>query len=309
MSAKPAGFGAPSNSSNPPSRPSSAQGLRKARASGRTNTGRPLRSDSSSPASFGSASNSPISTPNPSNNGPPDQKAANEAFFASLGQANATRSADLPPSQGGRYQGFGNTPSPPPGSSHPSYGLSSAAAPSITDFQENPVAALGKGWSLLSAAVYGASRAVNESVIQPGMEKVRDPNFQAGVRGVVTEATKRAGDVGRSANQWGKNTLGVDVAQQVGDVVGTVRDKVGGGPERRGYGVVGQGYEGETSALYQDRDEDDFFGQYAGNGSHSPAGGNFSSGAQLSSHSTNTTSIASSTKKKNDDEWDEWKDF
>lgn len=147
---------------------------------------------------------------------------------------------------------------------------------------------------------------MNETVIQPGIEKVRDPNFQAGVRGYVTEATKRAGDVGRSANQWSKNTLGVDVAQGVGDVVGTVRDTVGGGPERRGYGVVDQRFEGETSALYQD--EDDFFAEYAGSAGqqHQQGGGSFSSGAQLPSRSTATT--APSTKKKEDD-WDEWKDF
>lgn len=168
------------------------------------------------------------------------------------------------------------------------------------------MAALGKGWSLLSAAVVGASRVVNESVIQPGMEKVRDPNFQAGVRGYVSEATKRAGYVGRSANEWGKNTLGVDVVQQVGGVVGTVRESVAGGPERRGYGIVGQTNEGENSALYQDREEDDFFGEYAGTSGQQAGGGTFSSGAQLSSRSTNA---ATAQTKKKEDNWDDWKDF
>lgn len=148
---------------------------------------------------------------------------------------------------------------------------------------------------------------MNEGVIQPGMEKVRDPTFQAGVRGYVTEATKRAGGVGRSANEWGKNTLGVDVARQVGDVVGTVKDKVAGGPERSGYGEVGQTFEGETSALYQD--EDDFFAEYAGSagsaGQQQQIGGTFSSAAQLPSRSTNATTSPA----KKEDDWDSWNDF
>ena len=38
----------------------------------------------------------------------------NESFFARLGQANASRPDDLPPSKGGKYQGFGGGSAPPP---------------------------------------------------------------------------------------------------------------------------------------------------------------------------------------------------
>ncbi|KAJ6538498.1 ArfGap-domain-containing protein [Mycena vulgaris] len=236
----------------PPSLSSSTDsaGLRKSRASARSNTGSSLRSDSSSPASFGS----PRGTPDLG----PDQKSANESYFATLGQANASRSAELPPSQGGRYQGFGSTPAPASPSQHPSYGMSSAAAPSFSDIQENPVAALSKGWSLFSAAVVGASRVVSENVIQPGMEKVRDPALQASVMGYVSEASKRAAVVGGAANQWSKNQLGVDVAGSVGGVVGTVKDKIGPSPARDGYGSVGMDNEAESSGLYHDDDEDLF---------------------------------------------------
>jgi len=296
QSAPPAG----GSTTSAPDRPSSAQGLRKSRAS----TGRALRSDSASPASFSSAnqnnnasatSNSPLSTPSIAF----DQKAANESYFSGLGQANASRPEHLPPSQGGRYQGFGSTPAP--SSQNPSYGLSSAAAPSLNDFQDNPVAALSKGWSLFSAAVVGASRVVNENVIQPGVEKVTDPNFQATVKGYVSEAGKRATDAGKTANSWGKSTFGVDVADQMGGVVGTVRDKIGAGPDRQGYGVVGQGYEGESSALYQDDEE--FFGEYSSGGqaSHSYA----------DTPTTNTSfhNAAPTTTKKKEEDWDDWKDF
>ncbi|KAJ7752817.1 ArfGap-domain-containing protein [Mycena maculata] len=278
----------------PPSLSSSTDsaGLRKSRASARSSTGMSLRGESSSPASFGNSS--PRGTPDLG----ADQKTANESYFATLGQANASRPADLPPSQGGRYQGFGSTPVPASPSQHPSYGLSSAAAPSLADIQENPVAALSKGWSLFSAAVVGASRAVSENVIQPGMERVRDPTLQANVMGYVSEAQKRAAMVGGAANQWSKNQFGVDVAESVGGVVGGVRDRIGPSPAQSGYGSIGMGGEEETSGLYHDDDDDDLFQEYK-HGEHydQPA-------------SQPGSAAPTSAKKTND--WDddaEWKDF
>lgn len=292
------GASSPNNAASPPGRPSSAQGLRKSRASARTGSGRPPRSDSASPASF-SNHNSPAPA-SPLSSAPfQDQKAANESFFATLGDANASRPADLPPSQGGRYQGFGSTPTPPPGAPHPAFGLSSRAAPSLSELQENPVAALSKGWSLFSAAVVGASKAVSENVIQPGMEKVMDPTFQAGVKGYVSEASKRAADAGRSANSWSKNAFGVDVAGQVGGVVGTVKDRVTGGPQQRGYSSMSQGGYGETSVLYHDNEDDDeFFDAFQSSSSHAPA---------VASPAPLTGGVTSAAKKQ--DDWDEWKDF
>lgn len=229
-----------------------------------------------------------------------DKKSANEAFFASLGQANASRPVDLPPSQGGRYQGFGNTPSSPPTSQHPSFGLSSTSAPTLQDFQENPGVALSKGWSLFSAAVAGASRVVNESVIQPGMERALDPNLHATVRGYMSEAQRRAQLAGHSANEWSKTQLGVDVADQVGGVVGTVKDKFGSGPQGSGYRTLSMHNEGETSALYHD-DTDDFFGEY------SDARTSSSQPSVQTTPGTSKTSV--SVPKSKDEDWDEWKDF
>jgi ADP-ribosylation factor GTPase-activating protein 1 len=175
--------------------------------------------------------------------------------------------------------------------------LSSAAAPSFSDIQENPVAALSKGWSLFSAAVGGAARVVSENVIQPGMEKVRDPTLQANVMGYMSEAQKRAAMVGGAANQWSKNALGVDVAESVGSVVGTVKDKIGPSPARDGYGTVGMHNEEETSGLYHDDDDDDLFSEYR-QGEHydQPA-------------SKPNSALPDSAKGKNSDWDDEWKDF
>jgi len=208
-----------------------------------------------------------------------------------MGQLNASRPVDLPPSQGGRYQGFGSSPSPPPGSQHPSFGLTSAAAPSISEFQENPVAALSKGWSLFSAAVVGASRAVSENVIQPGMERVTDPNLHANVMGYMTEAQKRAQLVGQSANTWSKNQFGVDVAEHVGGVVDGVKGRLGG-PERSGYGSLAQNYDEETSALYHD-DTNDFFTE-------------FSDGHKQEQRHITTSALATPPAVPKKDEWEEW---
>lgn len=302
-SAAPEGFGAGTRAADPTARPSSAQGLRKSRASARNGTA--LRGDSGSPAP-GTFQGSPDSTPSLSISA--DQKAANEAFFSRLGQANAARPDDLPPSQGGRYQGFGSTPAP--SSSAPPFGTTSRAAPSLTDFQENPAAALSRGWSLFSSAVAGATRAVSESVIQPGLEKVADPAFHASVQGYVAGASRRAGAAGRSANAWGREALGVDVAEQVGGVIGTVRERVGGGPQSRGYGTVGQGgaweYEQETAGMYRDEEDEQGAEEFGG----SAAAGERESRQEhgLSAEpSAGKTSAAASSKKA--DDWDEWKDF
>ncbi|KAI5114862.1 hypothetical protein M0805_004922, partial [Coniferiporia weirii] len=92
-SSPPPEFAPPRTGIESPGRPSSAQGLRKSRASGRTSTGNSLRQNSASPASF---NNSPSSGGGYSDSArgavsPGSQKAANESYFSSLGSINADR--------------------------------------------------------------------------------------------------------------------------------------------------------------------------------------------------------------------------
>jgi len=241
---------------------------------------------SESPSSFGG---SPSATPSI------DQKTANEAYFSSLGKANENRPDHLPPSQGGKYAGFGNAPISP-ANTNP---LSSANAPSFQDLQENPVAALSKGWSLFAAAVAGATKVVSENVIQPGVEKVTDPSFQATVRGYMTEAQKAAVTAGSTANQWSKNQLGVDVADTVGGVVGTVRDRVGGG------GYAGYNSLSTTSPGYHEEnsrydDDDDLFTEYR----------DASAPAATSTAGASKPSAASAKPAAKANDWDDkWEDF
>ena len=225
-----------------------------------------------------------------------DQKSANEQYFAGLGQANASRPEDLPPSQGGRYQGFGNTASPPSDSGSPSFHLSSRAIPTFSELQDNPISALSKGWSFFSSTVSGATRAVNQSIIQPGIERATDPNLQASVRGYVSEAGKYAEGLGKTANNWGKDQFGVDVGERV---TTTVRG-ISGGPERQGYGSVPTQYPEETSGLYQD--DNDLFGEYK---DMSPT--TTSSNPPLPAGNTSTSTVKPTAPKK--ENWDDWKDF
>ncbi|KZO98125.1 ArfGap-domain-containing protein [Calocera viscosa TUFC12733] len=244
----------PSLIDDPPSRPDSAQGLRKARAGAR------------GPAGVSSISRQSSNSPQPSL----DQKNANENYFATLGQANASRPDHLPPSQGGKYTGFGSTPEPSAssGSQNPAFGLSSKAAPSITDFQQDPLKALGKGWSLFSSAVAGASKVVSDSI---------DPNLKANIATYASEAGRQAKDigsiagknlqtVGKTANTWSRQQIGVDVGGHLTGFVDTVRTTVQGGRPtggRSGYGTVGeQGWDDdchEGSALYHDDLDDAHF--------------------------------------------------
>lgn len=178
------------------------------------------------------------------------------------------------------------------------------------------MAALSKGWSLFSAAVAGATKAVSENVIQPGVEKISDPTFQASVKGYVSEAQKRAVEVGSTANQWSKHQFGIDVA----DTVYGVKERVLGGPARNGYGQVSSYGDNEASALYDGNDDDDFFGEFTqgdknNQGSEAWAGsgavGDPTPSASTPVATRRTTGSVTSRAKaaKKDDDWDEWKDF
>jgi len=261
----------PAATVDPPSGPVSGQ--RKARAN----------KTSSSPSPLG-RQNSGSLTP-----GIDDAKAAKDLYFTGLGQENATRPAGVAPSQGGRYEGFGShTPEP---SENPSYSISSANAPTLSDFQNDPVKALGKGWSIFAAVAAGASRVVNESIIQPGMEKAMDPNLRATAAGYVSEASKRAAQVAAGANDWGKNQFGVDV-------VGKAKQTLLGPGSRGEYSSVpGPSDAHWNSGSYHDEGDDDFFDRHT------------QSDPTYDTPTTAQTSEPVATKAVPKDEDDEWKDF
>jgi ADP-ribosylation factor GTPase-activating protein 1 len=101
---------------------------------------------------------------------PPAQKAKNEAYFAKMGEANASRPDDLPPNQGGKFSGFGSAPAEP---ERPQAGM-----PSADEFQKDPVAALTKGFGWFSSVVGKQAKVVNDSYIQPTAKTVSSAKLE-----------------------------------------------------------------------------------------------------------------------------------
>lgn len=92
-------------------------------------------------------------------------------YFAKLGERNANRSADLPPSQGGKYQGFGSSGTSTPAQRN-QQGGGAAALPGLEDLQKDPVAALTKGFGWFTSTVTKTAKTVNEGFIQPTAKQV-----------------------------------------------------------------------------------------------------------------------------------------
>lgn len=124
-----------------------------------------------------------------------DQKSKNENYFATLGSANATRSDDLPPSQGGKYGGFGNTPQPQ-GSSQSNNG-GSLAGFTIDNLQSDPIGTFTKGWGLFSSAVTKSVNEVTETVIKPGFTQLQEND-------ITSEAKKAMAQFGQKMQETGK---------------------------------------------------------------------------------------------------------
>jgi ADP-ribosylation factor GTPase-activating protein 1 len=164
---------------------------------------------------------------------------------------------------------------------------------------------------LFTAAVAGATKAVSDNVIQPGVEKVTDPNFQANVRGYMTEAQKKAASVGTAANGWSKTQFGVDVADTLGGAVSAVREK-DAGPSRSGYGqlaLTSPNEYGETSGLYSPDDTDDFFSEFDPKAKSPHESSLMPSTTGIATTTGSLTQQAKQVNKKKEDDWDDWKDF
>ena len=119
-----------------------------------------------------SSTNSRSQTPQGARTGSPTRPAGvqggkvkvDDRYFANLGAANAGRSADLPPSQGGKYAGFGSAPFEPE--------KDDAKLPGVDDFQKDPVAALTKGFGWFTTTVGKTAKTVNDGYIQPTARQV-----------------------------------------------------------------------------------------------------------------------------------------
>lgn len=91
-----------------------------------------------------------------------------DQYFARLGADNAARRDDVPPSQGGKYAGFGSSPAPAAG------GGGDGGVP-FEEWQKDSVAAITKGFGWFASTVTKTAKTVNDGYIQPTASKVRKP--------------------------------------------------------------------------------------------------------------------------------------
>ncbi|KAG6552103.1 hypothetical protein Mapa_006412 [Marchantia paleacea] len=126
-----------------------------------------------------------------------ENSAANkDAFFARKQAENSSRPEGLPPSQGGKYVGFGSSGSMPPPASR--------APPMGGDVLKDTVSVVSQGLSRLS--VVAASAAQNAaSVMQAGTKdlqaKVREGGYDQKVNETVSVVAAKTTEVGQKA--WG----------------------------------------------------------------------------------------------------------
>lgn len=92
-----------------------------------------------------------------------------DKYFARLGADNASRPADLHPSQGGKYAGFGSAPPEPV--------KEQGSLPGFDDLQKDPVAALTKGFGWFTTTVSKTAKTVNDSYITPAAQQVPPPRM------------------------------------------------------------------------------------------------------------------------------------
>ncbi|KAK8388881.1 hypothetical protein O3P69_020673 [Scylla paramamosain] len=142
----------------------------------------------------------------------PGIKNQTEAFFSRIQEENASRPDGLPPSQGGRYSGFGNCPNPPPKSAS-------------TEFFDTAVSSLSSGWSLLSL---GASKVAGKAVEYSAIASEKATEYSQNISEKVSEVSRRGWN--EASRAWGSGGAGM------GSLTGS-----SGGPHERSSLLLGPG--------------------------------------------------------------------
>ncbi|KAK2589666.1 ADP-ribosylation factor GTPase-activating protein gcs1 [Conoideocrella luteorostrata] len=123
--------------------------------------------------------------------GPGGKVRVDDKYFSKLGAENASRSADLPPSQGGKYAGFGNTPAVAP--------ANQGSIPNFDDLQKDPMAALTKGFGWFTSTVSKTAKTVNDGYIQPTAKQIAEGDFAKQAQLTAAQFAKQAQMAGKSA--------------------------------------------------------------------------------------------------------------
>ena len=110
------------------------------------------------------------------------------SFLEKMGKQNSERPDNLPPSKGGKYSGFGNTP--------PIDTTESKKGASVTfdKLQKDPLGTLSSGWNIFSKAINKTVADVQENVIKPHVEQYNNGELQE-------EAMRAAQQFGSKLNE------------------------------------------------------------------------------------------------------------
>lgn len=118
-------------------------------------------------------------------------KARTEAYFERLRSQNDQRPDNLAPSQGGKYSGFGNTPSGDAGNGGSLSGFN------MNNMQQDPLGTLSKGWSLFSSTVAKSVNEVHESVIKPGFSQIQESDLGSETKRAMAQFGQRMQETGK----------------------------------------------------------------------------------------------------------------
>lgn len=110
------------------------------------------------------------------------------SFLEKMGKQNSERPDNLPPSKGGKYSGFGNTP--PIDTTEAKKG----ASVTLDKLQKDPLGTLSSGWNIFSKAINKTVADVQENVIKPHVEQYNNGELQE-------EAMRAAQQFGSKLNE------------------------------------------------------------------------------------------------------------
>ncbi|KAJ5099844.1 hypothetical protein N7532_006845 [Penicillium argentinense] len=249
------------------------------------------------------------------------KKEQNEAYFAKLGNENSTRSDALPPSQGGKFTGFGGGMPPAAGDRRSSpfggfggwgafgSGGGGGGGGGLDDFQKDPMGSLSKGFGWFASTVGRGAKTVNDSYLQPTAKQLAESDFAAQARMQAANWGQNFQTGARSAaDQFNRFVEGDEGAQ------GSSRSRVE--PERRDFwddfSSIASQQEKERTGHQRSGSRSDVIGTAAMRKGPTPATSGLSNSTPASAADTSVPSgvegaEASKTKPKEKDEWDdEW---
>lgn len=128
--------------------------------------GSPNMSSAASSTRLGNRSNESFG------NTPITRKQANEAYFARMGAANAQRPEGVAPAQGGKYSGFGGGMPVEARNNKSDGGAGGIGLPGFENLQQDPMAALSKGFGWFTSTIGKGAKQVHEGYLQPAAKTV-----------------------------------------------------------------------------------------------------------------------------------------